>query len=441
MTTNAIQISQLPGVQPLAGECTDYDKLLEDIGDARIVLLGEASHGTHEFYRERARLTQRLIEEKGFTVIALEADWPDTYRLGRYALGKSTDRSAREALADFARFPTWMWRNEDVVLFAEWLRAYNDAQESPARQASFYGLDLYSMQRSMAAVVDYLDDVDPVAAHAARVRYSCFDHVGGEGQKYGHDIAMGLNLPCEPEVVAQLTEMQRMTAEVVARDGWDLEDKHFYAEQNARLVRNAERYYRAMYSGHVSSWNIRDRHMTETLVELLAHLDGHFGNTKAIVWAHNSHVGDARATEMGQRGELNIGELSRQRWPGQTFSVGFTTNMGTVTASDDWGCAPRQMKVLPALRDGYEALLSSLPFHDCVIDLSEASWLPPIALERAIGVIYRPQTERASHWFHAKLREQFDAVVHIDKTRAVVPLDKTVHWDAFEPPESYPTGL
>lgn len=433
--------SSLPGLSALEGEPNDYDEIMDRIGDARIVLLGEASHGTHEFYRERSRLTQRLVDEKGFTAIALEADWPDTYRLSRYVLGRSVDRSAQQALSDFQRFPTWMWRNQDVVLFAEWLRARNDAQSAQETKASFYGLDLYSMQQSMAAVLSYLEDVDPVAAADARERYSCFDHVGGEGQEYGRSVALSLNIPCEDQVVAQLKAIRQLSADVIASDGWEVEDKHFYAEQNARLVLNAERYYREMYRGRVSSWNLRDLHMAETLDELIKHLDAHFGNTKVVVWAHNSHVGDARATAMGQSGELNIGQLIRSRWPNGSFSIGFTTYDGTVTAAPDWGAPHQRMTVRPAVSSGYESLFHELPARDFVIDLREAEWIPAVGDERAIGVIYRPETERASHWFQARLRDQFDAIVHIDRTNAVVPLDRTELWDSFEAPQTYPSGL
>ena len=425
----------------LTGARTDYDELLELVGDRRFVLLGEASHGTHEFYLERARITQRLIDEKGFNAVAVEADWPDAYRVNRYVLGQPGDDDATAALGDFQRFPAWMWRNTDVVHFVEWLRARNDAHHLHTK-ARFYGLDLYSLRASMEAVVAYLDAVDPQAAAAARARYSCFDHVGGEGAEYGHAVALDITVPCEDEVVAELVELRHRAAELLRRDGWAAEDDFFFAEQNARLVLNAERYYRAMYRGRVSSWNLRDRHMAETLEALTKHLDRQLGRARVVVWEHNSHVGDARATELGAHGELNVGQLVRSRWPGESLLVGFTTHSGRVTAASEWGGHAERKRVRPALPGSYEALLHTagkrflLPMQDRTAHLLEAPML-----ERAIGVIYRPDTERQSHWFHARLPQQFDAVIHIDQTTAVEPLERTSLWDAGEPPETYPTGL
>ena len=310
---------------PLTGAAQDYDPLMDLVGDARFVLLGEASHGTHEFYRERAQITKRLIEEKGFTAVAVEADWPDAYRVNRYVRGVSDDVDAIEALADFRRFPTWMWRNTDVVEFVEWLRAHNDALPPSATKIGFYGLDLYSLRASMKAVLHYLEKVDPEAAKRARARYACFDHFGEDTQVYGFMTASGVAKSCEEEVVSQLVELQRRAMEYARRDGHMAEDELFYAEQNARLVKNAEAYYRSMFLEEVSSWNLRDRHMAETLDALVAHLGRQGGRAKVVVWAHNSHLGDARATEMGQRGELNVGQLMRERYGRDAVLVGFTT--------------------------------------------------------------------------------------------------------------------
>jgi erythromycin esterase-like protein len=428
-------------VVELRGVATDYDELLEMVGDRRFVLLGEASHGTHEFYRERARITQRLIDEKGFRAVAVEADWPDAYRVNRYVLGQSSDEDAVAALTDFRRFPAWMWRNTDVVRFVEWLRARNDAHHLPTK-ARFYGLDLYSLRASMEAVLTYLDVTDPHAAALARARYSCFDHVAGEGPEYGHAVALNVMVPCEDEVVAQLVDLRQHAADLMRRDGWAAEDAFFYAEQNARLVLNAERYYRAMYRGRISSWNLRDRHMTETLEALTAHLDRRLGRARVVVWEHNSHVGDARATELGAHGELNVGQLVRSRWPDDSLLVGFTTHSGRVTAASEWGGAAERKHVRPALAGSYEALLHTTG-QDLILPMGRRAGRPldgPL-LERAIGVIYRPETECQSHWFHARLAQQFDAVIHIDRTTAVEPLDRSALWDAGEPPETYPTGL
>jgi erythromycin esterase-like protein len=432
----------IPAARPLLGEDRDYDDLLAWIGDRRFVLLGEASHGTHEFYRERARITRRLIDEKGFGVVAVEADWPDAYRVNRFVLGQSDDRDAVAALGDFERFPAWMWRNHDVGAFVDWLRARNDSLPPGQTKARFYGLDLYSLRASMAAVVRYLDTVDPEAAASARARYSCFDHVGGEGTAYGRAVHLDIALPCEHEVVAVLADLQRRAAGILARDGLCAEDEQFHAEQNARLVHDAETYYREMYRGRVSSWNLRDRHMAATLDALVRHLDPRVGRTKVVVWEHNSHVGDARATEMGVRGELNVGQLVRQRWPDESVLVGFTTDHGTVTAATDWGGPAERKRVRPAMDGSYERDFHASGVGDFVLRLGDRTGrLPAPQLERAIGVIYRPETERASHWFRADLASQFDAIVHIDATTAVEPYERTALWDAGEPPETYPSGL
>ena len=429
----------------LIGAAQDYDPLMDLVGEARFVLLGEASHGTHEFYHERAQITQRLIKEKGFTAVAVEADWPDAYRVNRYVRGVSDDVDAIEALADFRRFPTWMWRNTDVVEFVEWLRAHNDALPANATKVGFYGLDLYSLRASMKAVLQYLDKVDSEAAKRARTRYACFDHFGEDTQAYGFLTASGLAKSCEEEVVSQLVELQQRATEYARRDGRVAEDELFYAEQNARLVQNAEAYYRSMFLEEVSSWNLRDRHMVETLDALAAHLDGQGGRAKLVVWAHNSHLGDARATEMGQRGELNVGQLVRERYGRDAVLVGFTTYHGTVTAASNWGGPAERKRVRPALADSYEAM-----FHATQPSRFLLAWrggdtapegLRAPRLERAIGVIYHPETERLSHYFQARLLDQFDAVLHFDETRAVEPLERTADWEAGEVPETFPFAV
>jgi erythromycin esterase-like protein len=424
-------------VRPLTGAAGDFDGLMELVGDARLVLIGEASHGTHEFYRERALITRRLIEEKGFGAVAVEADWPDAYRVNRYVRGADDDPDAERALAGFERFPTWMWRNAEVLDFVGWLRDHN---QRSGRTAGFYGLDLYSLYRSIEAVVRYLDEVDPPAAERARQRYGCFERFE-ESQAYGHAVARGVSEPCRRAVVSQLAELQRRAGDYLRRDGLAAEDELFYAEQNARLVLNAEEYYRTMFDGAQPSWNLRDRHMADTLDRLLAHLDRHDGDTRAVVWAHNSHVGDARATEMGTRGELNIGQLARERHGSSTFLIGFTTYEGTVSAASSWDSPVERKRVRPALAGSYELLLHQLGTPRFWLSAADARQLGGPKLERAIGVIYRPETERASHYFGSRLAEQFDAVIHIDHTRAVEPLERTVGWQRGEPPETYPTAL
>jgi erythromycin esterase-like protein len=421
----------------------DYDPLLEWISDARLVLLGEASHGTHEFYRDRAHITQRLIAEKHFTAVAVEADWPDAYRINRYVRGNSQDADAEEALRGFKRFPTWMWRNADVVDFVGWLRAYNDALVATER-TGFYGLDLYSLSSSIEAVIRYLDKIDPDAARRARERYSCFEHFTQDTHAYGYAATAGLIESCENEVVAQLLELRRRAAEYAQRDGRVAEDEFFYAEQNARLAKNAEEYYRAMFRGRVSSWNLRDRHMVETLGALLTYFERRATPVKVVVWAHNSHLGDARATEMGEHGELNVGQLVRERFGSASRLIGFTTHSGTVTAASDWDAPAERKQVRPALGGSIERIFHDTGSSQFVLNLRNAAVPEGLAsprLERAIGVIYRPDTERESHYFHARLPEQFDAVIHIDHTRAVEPLERSAAWQKGEPAETYPSGL
>lgn len=430
--------------QRLTGEPSQYDALLDAIGDARVVLLGEATHGTHEFYRERAFITRRLIAERGFAGVAVEADWPDAYRVNHFVRGRGADEDSVDALAAFLRFPTWMWRNADVLDFIGWLRTHNEAKPEPER-AGFYGLDLYSLRTSMQAVLAYLVKVDPDAARRARARYACFDQFGDELQQYGYATAFGLSPSCEHDVVAQLMELDRRRAEYASRDGRIAPDELFYAEQNARLVKNAEEYYRTMFRGRVESWNLRDRHMTDTLRALLEFLGRSRPNARLVVWAHNSHLGDARATEMGQAGELNVGQLARERFGAAAVLVGFTTHMGTVTAASEWDGPAQRKHVRPSLPGSYERL-----FHQAGIprfllsprtDPDLASVLTAPRLERAIGVIYVPETERRSHYFHARLANQFDFVLHIDETRAVEPLERTAMWSAGEVAETFPSGL
>ncbi len=428
----------------LSGEPAQYDALLEGIGDAPLVLLGEATHGTHEFYRERAVITRRLIVEKGFAGVVVEADWPDAYRINRYVRGTGTDEDAVEALGDFGRFPTWMWRNSDVLDFIGWLRTHNDALPADER-VGFYGMDLYSLHTSMEAVLLYLSKVDPESARRARARYACFDQFGSQMQEYGYAAGIGLHHSCEREVVDELLELHRRRAEYASRDGRLAADEFFVAEQNARLVKNAEAYYRTMFAGHVESWNLRDRHMTDTLVDLLAFLDRTRPRSRLVVWAHNSHLGDARATEIGEGGELNVGQLVRERFGRTAVLIGFTTYEGTVTAATEWDGPASRRQMRPALAGSYERL-----FHDSGVpqfllplrtDDQLASVLTPSHLERAIGVLYRPESERRSHYFHATLPAQFDYVLHFEQTRAVEPIERSALWEAGEVAETFPSGL
>jgi erythromycin esterase-like protein/predicted phosphoribosyltransferase len=425
-------------VHALTGGPRDYDSLIERALRTRYTLLGEASHGTHEFYRERAEITKRLIAEAGIRAVTVEADWPDAYRVNRYVRGASDDENAEEALSDFRRFPVWMWRNTVVAEFIRWLREWNDALPEAEPKVGFYGLDLYSLHTSMEAVIAYLDEVDPEAAQRARERYACFDQFGRDPQVYAYEAGIAGAEPCEQQAVQQLVELRTQAAELAARDGQLDEDGHFYAEQNARLVVNAESYYRAMFRGGVESWNLRDQHMAETLEELTAYLQRGGEPAKLAVWEHNSHLGDNRATEVGQAGQLNVGQLVRERHGPQALLVGFTTYTGTVTAASDWGGPAERKHVRRALPGSWEEL-----FHE---QSTAAFLLDPAGvrgrrLERAIGVVYRPETERISHYFHARLAEQFDAVIHLDETRAVEPLERTSEWETGELPETYPWGV
>jgi erythromycin esterase-like protein len=430
--------------QPLTGAPADFDGLLNMVGQARYVLIGEASHGTHEFYRIRAEITKRLIREHGFSAVAVEADWPDAYRVNRFVRGRSSDSDATEALGDFARFPQWMWRNADVLDFVGWLRAHNDGEGGEQHHVGFYGLDLYSMHASMAAVLEYLDAVDPDAAGKARERYSCFDHFGEDPQEYGYAASYGFSPGCESEVVEQLITLRRSAAEYSLRQDHVAPDAQFFAEQNARLVRNAERYYRAMFGGRSLSWNLRDTHMAETLAALSGYLTGPGAPARIVVWAHNSHLGDARATESARRGELNLGQLVRP--PRFERSSGWVQHLqrdchGCIQLG--WRCRAEARAAGPARELRGRDARGAVPrfFLSLRDDPMVRDALMTPRLERAIGVIYRPETERASHYFSAVLPQQFDALLHYDSTRAVEPLEKTGEWERGEFPETYPSGL
>jgi erythromycin esterase-like protein/predicted phosphoribosyltransferase len=428
--------------------------LFDLVGDARYVLIGEASHGTHDFYAARAGMTRRLIEEKGFCAVAVEADWPDAYRVNQYVRGRGVDITAEEALRGFERFPGWMWRNTVVLDFVGWLRDHNDQCGADERaKVGFYGLDLYSLYRSMQEVIAYLERVDPAAAERARQRYACFDHAsGGDGQAYGFAAAFGAGETCEQEMVDQLIDLQRHAAEYAGRAGLVADDEQFYAEQNAKVVQASAEYYRTMFAGRVSSWNLRDRHMADTLDALADHLtrqrsvDAAATNSaKIVVWAHNSHLGDARATELGSQGELNVGQLVRERHGGECRLLGFTGYTGTVTAADDWNGPAERKRVRPALSESVEELFHEVGDKSFMLRFGRSAavdeTLRAARLERAIGVIYRPDTERQSHYFRARLAEQFDAVIHIDDTRAVEPLERTAGWERGEVPETYPSAV
>lgn len=432
---------------PLTGSLRDLDRIVRAARHAPVVLIGEASHGTHDFYRVRAELTKRLITELGFDAVAVEGDWPAAYRINRYVRGRGADGDAAEALGGFVRFPQWMWRNADVLDFVGWLRAYNDARPSDREHVGFYGLDLYSLHESMHAVIDYLRIVDPEGARRAEARYACFDRFGSDARRYGHEAVLGVSPSCETEVVGQLVELRAAAAAYAKRDGRVAADDLYFAEESARVVASAERYYRTMFRSGVASWNLRDRHMLETLVGVMRFVRQMNGRAKVVVWAHNSHVGDAAATELGAGGEITLGHLVRTRLDAAAPLVGFTTYEGTVTAASGWDEPAERKTVLPALDGSYEALFHEAAHGNIGIELGAPGAAPlhdaPPRLERAIGVIYLPRTERVSHYFAAQITRQFDFVLHYDHTRAVEPIERTALWERGEPevPETYPSAL
>ena len=396
-------------------QAVDVDALVERIGDARIVCLGEATHGTSQFYALRARITQALVRHRGFTIVAAEADWPDAARIHRYVRGVAGP-PVPEWRA-FARFPQWMWRNHETLRFVEWLREWNGTQ----RPVGFYGLDLYSLYRSIHLVLDYLDRVDPPAARIARERYGRLMPWEGDPATYGRAVISGRYRDCEDEVVTMLRDMLGREVAYASADG-----EHFLdAVGNARVVANAERYYRAMYYGGAASWNLRDQHMFETLEALLRF---HGPGAKAVLWEHNSHLGDAAATEMSVRGELNVGHLCRRTFGDAAYLVGFGTDHGTVAAAHDWDGPMHVMSVRPAHPQSYEALCHATGQPAFFLPLRTPARpevrdeLEPPRLERAIGVVYRPDTELQSHYFHAALPHQFDEWIWFDETSAVRPV-------------------
>lgn len=409
----------------LDGGSRDYDTLLDLAAGKRFVLLGEATHGTHEFYGMRAEITQRLVAECGFDAVAVEGDWPDCWRVSRFVQGQGGD-APEQAFADFDRFPRWMWRNRQAEALARWLRGYNTGRPLEKR-LGFYGLDLYSLYRSAEAVIRYLETVDPTQAERARRRYACLDH-HCDPQSYGYETAFGIRADCREEAVAQLLALRAQSAEYLERDGAAALDAQFYAERNAEVVVNAEVYYRAMFGASVNTWNLRDAHMRDTLFALSRYRRARGGTGRIVVWAHNSHLGDARATEVRRRGEWNLGQLVRERAGAEALSVGFTTYTGYVAAASRWDGDVERKRIRPALPESYEHLFYSTRLDRFFLSLADAVPLNEAMLERAIGVIYLPESERASHYFYANLREQFDAVFHLDETSEVEPFDVPARW-------------
>jgi erythromycin esterase-like protein len=415
----------------LEGDSQDYEALLSMAEDKQFVLLGEATHGTREFYHMRAEITRRLITEQGFDAVAVEGDWPDAWRVNRYVHGQGDD-DAEGALSDFERFPLWMWRNREVLEFISWLRTYN-ADLTLERRAGFYGLDLYSLYRSADAVIHYLDSVDPDEGRRARQRYALLDHVR-DPQTYGYQSAFGLRPAAHREVVEQLRRLREADNVYLQSNGLVDLDSQFFAERNATVVVNAETYYRAMFGSRINTWNLRDAHMCDTLFALADYCRRRGGLGRVVVWAHNSHVGDARATESRERGEWNLGQLVRERVGSSALLAGFTTYTGYVSAASEWDGDVQHRWVRPALKDSCEYLFHTTHLDRFFLPLQspEAESLKESMLQRAIGVIYVPRTERASHYFDVSLASQFDAVFHLDETAALEPLDIPEHWHRRE---------
>ncbi len=416
-------------------ESAELSPLLERIGDARVVLIGEATHGTSEFYRLREQITRELIKKKGFNIVSLEADWPDAAHIDRFV--RDTNISLPED-EPFTRFPSWMWNNGEVLRFVKWLKDDNESKSEPDEKTGVYGLDFYSMYASVKAIIDYLEEIDSSLAETARNRYGCLSPYENNPASYGAAAMSDEYKKCEKKVTDMLFKIFTHRVELGEKNG----ARYFDALQNARLVANAEKYYRSMYLGAQSSWNLRDSHMFDTLSSIMNHRGP---GAKAVVWAHNSHVGDARATEMGARGEHNIGQLAKEEFEEDTFIIGFGTDHGTVAAAHNWGGKMNVMKVRPSPEETLEHLMHQVRHDNFILPLHKEGHekltdeLEESRLERAIGVVYRPETEMQSHYFQASLSNQFDEYIWIDETRAINPLPQREKKEGV--PNTYPFGL
>ncbi len=412
-------------LHPLTGASDDPDGLMEMIGDAKLVFLGGASHGSREFHRQRARITRRLITSKGFNAVVVEAGWPDAFRANRFVRGES---AAMDALSGFKRFPSWMWRNAEVLDFLGWLGNHNESAWPEKHQVGFYGMDLFSLHQSMNEVIACLDRTDPTEAAKARDLFSCTDRFGRDPQNYGLLAGAGVSDNCRAAVIRHLTYLRTKEAARLANDALAAADADFTAGQNARILDSAESYYRKMFRSYASSWNLREEHMMEMLADLMAHLESTNGRAKIVVWAHNSHVGDARATGMSWHGETSLGQLAREAFPGQCRLIGFTTYAGTVAAAPGWRM-PAECKPLERALDGsYEKLFHLTGTPGFWLDLRPGSpaaeALARPRLERAIGIVHQPERGHPRPYFEASLSGQFDAVIHHDITHAVEPLER-----------------
>lgn len=430
--------------RPLRGAPADLDPLMRLVDSARCVLIGEATHGTHDFHRLRAELTKRLIVEKGFSAVAVEADFSDACRVHRFVRGVGPEVGAIGALTDFGRFPAWIWRNADVLDFVGWLRAHNE-DASPAAKVGFHGLDLFGLHASLGAVLRALDRVNPEAAQRARERFAGFDRSGEGASVSGEDASLGLGAAHVHEVAQQLRVLQRERAKNAERRGILPEDERLFAEQSTRAGTHAEEYYAAMLVGRTASWNLRNAYMATALDALVTHLDRDRDRAKVVVWAHNSQVGDARATEMSAAGQLSLGQLVRDRYRGDAILIGFTTYAGTVTAASSWGGPAERKELRPALWGSYEDLFhrTAIPRFSLLMNELEAvtDALNRPRLQRSMGAVYAPRAERANHYFAASLPSEFDAVIHFDRTRALESLDRGIDWPLVAAREAFPSGF
>lgn len=437
-----------PFIHSIEGKETDYDVLMDHIADARVVLLGEATHGTQEFYAARAEITKRLITEKKFTVIGIEGDWPDTYRVNRFIHHKGSDKNAAEALADYKRFPAWMWRNKEFASLVQWLRTYNQGVCEKSDVIDIFGLDVYSLHRSIEIIISELEKIDLQAAKEARSRYACFDAYQ-DPQEYGYISSLFLNKTCHSEVMDQFIDLKNKEISFFKNEDMDPEEEKFYIEQNALVIKNAEEYYRSLFGQPPSvSWNIRDRHMMQTVSAIEQYKKETTGqDAKIIIWAHNSHVGDARGTQMASYGQINIGQLAKELYGAGAISVGFTMYTGTVSAASAWGGNVERKYVQPAFEDSIESFFHLSDKKAFYIALDEDPAIYQFFdtkdyLQRAIGVVYLPQVERHSHYFSAEITRQFDVIIHFDVSHAVEPFDKSTEWqEAEDAPETFPFGV
>ncbi len=415
---------------------TAITTLLDNIGDANIVLLGEATHGTHEFYELRSEISKRLILEKNFTTITIEGDWPDAYAVNAY-IQNNAYNNAQEALQSFDRFPTWMWQNIPMLELVEWLKKYNQQKNN---SIYFYGLDLYSLYKSIDAIITTLTKINPEVAKKVKTNYSCLELFRDNPQAYGYYLFSQLTKSCQKEVIEALKnietiEWEKLKNKISSKD-------EFFIMQNERVVKNSENYYRSLFINEINNWNLRDTHMMETIKEIIKHHKKNgIKNPKIIIWAHNSHIGNSAATQMSAQGEFNIGHLIKEKFGKQAYSVGFTTYQGTVSAAPEWHMPVERKNIRTALVNSYEDLFHTVGISKFLLSLEDKDIVPKQLLERAIGVIYAPLTERQSHYFYASLAYQFDAVIHFDTTSALEPLEKTTQWIEGEVPETYPSGL